>query len=101
MYLVYITGLEKDALHIYTGIGIYLICLAASQPILRKQSTRQLLALLAVTSAAMLGEVLDVGYSYPNIGRAQLGASIHDIINTCFWPYVLYAINRWTTLFKS
>ena len=39
--------------------------------------------------------------NYPNITGDHLAESIHDIINTCFWPYMLYAINRWTSLFDK
>ena len=100
MIIISITGLAKDALHIYVGFSIYLICLFVSRSFFNRQSKRQLFALAVTTSAAILGEVFD---TYLNIKASEgikVGASIHDLINTCLIPYVLYALNRWTTIFQ-
>ena len=100
MIIISITGLAKDALHIYVGVSIYLICLFISRPIFSRQAQRQLFALAITTSAAILGEIID---NYLNIMASEgikIGASIHDLINTCLLPYVLYALNRWTSIFQ-
>ena len=104
MNVVETTGLAKDALHIYVGIGVYLICLMVLRPIIRSQNLRSFVALIAVTSIALLGEYLDNRETIESLGlmglsREQLTASIRDLINTCMLSYVLYALNTWTTFF--
>ena len=100
------TGLEKDALHIYVGISVYLLSLILMRPIFKKYSVRAFIALIMVTAIALLGEYLDnrqtiteLGLSA--IGSAELKASIHDLINTCLLSYVLYGFTVWTKNFQS
>lgn len=96
--LVHVTGLEKDALHIYAGMGIYLLCLLVFR---RFSVNRGVLALLVTTFIALLAEVLDIRDNIMSLGRLNLAASLHDIINTCLLPYTLFALSRWTTLFQT
>ncbi|MDN3454519.1 MULTISPECIES: hypothetical protein [unclassified Psychrobacter] len=98
------TGLAKDALHIYVGIGIYLLCLMVLRPIIKNQSIRSFMALIVVTGMALLGEYLDNRHIIIPKGLfaleiVDIKASIHDLINTCLLPYVLYALNKWTKIF--
>lgn len=100
------TGLEKDALHIYVGISVYLLSLILLRPIFRKYSIRSFIALIMVTCIALLGEYLDNRHTITElgisgIGSAELRASIHDLINTCLLSYVLYALTLWTKIFQS
>ena len=100
------TGLDKDALHIYVGISVYLLSLILLRPIFKKYSIRAFIALMMVTAIAVLGEYLDNRHTITElgiagIGSAELMASIHDIINTCLLSYVLYALNKWTKTFQS
>ena len=100
------TGLDKDALHMYVGISVYLLSLILMRPIFKKYSVRAFIALILVTCIALLGEYLDnrqtiteLGMS--GIGSAELKASIHDLINTCLLSYVLYGLTMWTKIFQS
>ena len=100
------TGLDKDALHMYVGISVYLLSLILMRPIFKKYSIRAFIALILVTCIALLGEYLDnrqtiteLGLS--GIGSAELMASIHDIVNTCLLSYVLYGLTMWTKTFQS
>ena len=100
------TGLDKDALHMYVGISVYLLSLILMRPIFKKYSVRAFIALIMVTCIALLGEYLDnrqtiteLGMS--GIGGAELKASIHDLINTCLLSYVLYGLTMWTKIFQS
>ena len=100
------TGLDKDALHMYVGISVYLLSLIMMRPIFKKYSVRAFIALILVTCIALLGEYLDnrqtiteLGMS--GIGSAELKASIHDLINTCLLSYVLYGLTMWTKIFQS
>ncbi|KRG33327.1 hypothetical protein [Psychrobacter sp. P11G3] len=105
MNVVETTGLAKDALHIYVGVGIYLLCLVALRPIIKSQGIRSFIALIVVTCIALLGEYLDNRDMIESLGlaglsRDQILASIRDLINTCMLPYVLFALNKWTTIFR-
>ena len=48
------TGLDKDALHIYVGISVYLLSLILLRPIFKKYSVRAFIALIMVTAIALL-----------------------------------------------
>jgi hypothetical protein len=100
------TGLEKDALHIYVGISVYLLSLILMRPIFKKYSVRAFIALIMVTAIALLGEYLDNRHTITELGIASLGpaeikASIHDLINTCLLSYILYGFTVWTKTFQS
>jgi len=98
MGLVYVTGLEKDALHIYAGVSIYLLSLL----ILRRYSMRSgVLALLITTAIALMAEILDLRYTLMANDQLNWAASFHDLINTCLLPYMLFALSKWTTLFQA
>ncbi len=104
MNVVETTGLAKDALHIYVGVGVYLLCLLVLRPIIKRQGIRSFMALIVVTGVALLGEYLDnretiEALGLAGISRGQVVASIRDLINTCMLSYVLFALNKWTTLF--
>ena len=105
MNVVETTGLAKDALHIYVGVGVYLLCLVALRPIIKSQGIRSFIALIVVTCIALLGEYLDNRDTIESLGltglsRDQILASIRDLINTCMLPYVLFALNKWATIFR-
>ena len=100
------TGLEKDALHIYVGISVYLLSVILLRPIFKKYSIRAFIALIMVTCIALLGEYLDNRQTITELGLAgiestEMMASIHDIINTCMLSYVLYGLTMWTKIFQS
>ena len=99
------TGLAKDALHIYIGVGVYLLCLIVLRPILKKQGIRSFFALVVVISIALLGEYFDNRHiiapkSIFALESVDIKASIHDLINTCLLPLVLYMLTMWTTIFR-
>ena len=104
--IVSATGLDKDALHMYVGISVYLLSLILMRPIFKKYSIRAFIALIMVTCIALLGEYLDNRQTITELGlagieSAELMASIHDIINTCMLSYVLYGLTMWTKIFQS
>ncbi len=104
--VIEITGLAKDALHIYVGVGVYLLCLIVLRPIFKKQGIRASLALIVVIGIALLGEYFDnrhiiVPKGIWELKGIDIRASIHDLINTCLLPFVLYALTIWTTIFNS
>ena len=103
--IIEITGLAKDALHIYVGVGVYLLCLIVLFPIIKKQGIRSFMALIVVTGIALLGEYLDNRHIILPKGLLALSASdvmasLHDLMNTCLLPVVLYALTKWTSIFR-
>ncbi|MEN2751666.1 hypothetical protein AAIR29_08470 [Psychrobacter sp. FBL11] len=103
--IIDITGLAKDALHIYVGVGVYLLCLLILLPIIKKQGIRSFIALIVVMSVALLGEYLDNRHiirprGFFALGMVDIKASFHDLVNTCLVPYVLHALNKWTVIFR-
>ena len=106
MNVIETTGLAKDALHIYVGIGVYLLCLMLLRPIFKKQGIRSFVALVIVTCIALLGEYLDNRETIESLGlmglsREQITASIRDLINTCMLSYVFYGLMTWTKIFQT
>ncbi|MGO1376100.1 MAG: hypothetical protein ACTH7W_01120 [Psychrobacter sp.] len=106
MSIIEATGLAKDALHIYVGVGVYLLCLVLLRPIIKSQGIRAFVALIVMTCIALLGEYLDNRETIESLGltglnRKQIVASIRDLINTCMLSYVLYGLNKWTKIFRS
>jgi len=105
MSIIEATGLAKDALHIYVGVGVYLLCLVLLRPIIKSQGIRSFIAVIVVTCIALLGEYLDNRETIESLGlaglsRDQILASIRDLINTCMLSYVLYGLNKWTAIFR-
>lgn len=84
--IVSATGLSKDALHIYVGMAVYLTLLV----IVRR--FRPYIAWVAVLIVAFAGEWVDRRDDIVSLGYWRWQASVHDILNTLFWPTVLTAL---------
>lgn len=83
LVLVSATGLSRDALHIYVGMAIYLALIV----FIRR--CKPWIAWLAVLLIACAGEWIDGRDDIASLGYWRWQASVHDIINTLFWPTVL------------
>jgi hypothetical protein len=90
------TGLSKDALHIYVGLAVFF----AAAAVLRKP-LRSIIPWLAVVAIAIMGEVLDMRDDIACLGYWRWGASLHDILNTLFWPSVLLLLAKLGIFFGS
>ncbi len=106
LVVVNATGLAKDALHIYVGISVYILCLFILRPVFKRQGIRSFIAIIIVTGVALLGEYLDnrhtlVASGMIGLSKEQIMASIHDLINTCLLSYILFALMNWTTIFQT
>ncbi|WP_201534092.1 hypothetical protein [Psychrobacter ciconiae] len=104
--IVVASGLDKDALHIYVGVSIYLLSLIVLRPFIKKLGARGMMALIIVTIIALLGEYLDnkptlIKAGLNGLSDKEIRASIHDLINTCLLPYVLYFLTGFTKLFNK
>ena len=89
------TGLAKDALHIYVGLGVWLLAAA-----LFRRSITTLRPWLAVLVVACVIEGFDAFDDWVQLGRWRWKASLHDVANTLFWPTVLALLARFTRLLK-
>jgi len=89
LVIVAATGLSKDALHIYVGLAVFL----AMAVVLRKP-LRSIVPWLAVVAVAVAGEVLDMRDDIASLGYWRWSASLHDVLNTIFWPTVLFLLAR-------
>ena len=93
--LVQIAALSKDALHVYVGLTVFLVVAAVSRKGLRSTA-----ALLVVVAVALVGELLDLRDEFRAHEHLKWGASLHDLLNTCFWPLVLWLLSRYTRIVK-
>ncbi len=82
-------GLSKDALHIYVGLTVFLV-----SAMLLKKPLRSIGPWLAVLAIAITGELLDMRDDILSLGHWRYMASMHDIINTLFWPTILMLVAR-------
>lgn len=93
--IVSAVGLSKDALHIYVGMSVLLLTAA----IFRKPMGSAL-PLILVLCVAIAGELLDMRDDLASFGYWRWPASVHDILNTIFWPAVLTGVARFTQVFR-
>lgn len=84
------TGLDKDALHIYFGMTLFLLIRLAW-----RGRGGWFAAWLAVLVMACGGEWLDLTAEYSRSAIQPDAEHWHDIWNTAFWPTVLLFIGRW------
>ena len=84
------TGLSKDALHIYVGLAVFLVI-----ALLSRKGLASWRAWVAVLVVAVCGELLDMRDDLVGAGHWRWRASLHDVINTCFWPTILLVLARW------
>ncbi len=87
--LVQAVGLSKDALHVYVGLIVFFVVVIA----LRKRSASPW-PLTAVMMVAIVGELVDMRDDISSLGVWRWRASIHDVLNTAFWPFVITVLVR-------
>ncbi|MCB5185556.1 hypothetical protein LG201_10115 [Methylobacillus gramineus] len=86
-------GLSKDALHIYVGLAVFLVAVA-----LFRKPLKSISPWIVVFTVAIAGEVLDRRDDIASLGHWRWAASLHDIINTLFWPTVLIVLARFSSI---
>ena len=84
------TGLDKDALHIYFGMALFL-----TVRILWRWRGGWVAAWFAVLAMACAGEWLDVTAELSRSAIQPDAAHWHYIWNTIFWPTILLLVGRW------
>ena len=89
------TRLGKDALHVYVGLIVMLTVAIAL-----RRSLGDWRPILAVALAAFAGEIWDMVDTYSYGVTPKFEANAKDILNTMFWPIVLFALARFTSVLK-
>ena len=95
LWLVDQLGLAKDALHICVGLALFLLAAA-----LLRWPLRDARLLVVVLLAAVAGEAWDLFDSWNAGARLRWDRSWHDLWLTALWPFVLFALARWTRLLR-
>lgn len=90
LWLIGLTGLGKDALHIYVGLALFL-----GSAVLFKWSLASWKPWAIVLAAALLGEAWDIRDRIVSDIALDLAGDWHDIWNTLFWPSVLALLARY------
>ena len=96
LWIISVVDLSKDALHIHVGLVVFVFCLW----IFRKKKALALPCLVACLTAMGL-EVLDMKDDLASLGYWRWRASLHDILNTSFWPVCLFLFFKFSPPFQS
>ena len=96
IYFLHYVPLTKDATHIYIGLIVYLLA-----GIFVVKNFGSIKPVLFVLGFAMLMEIIDLRDDYSSFGYFRWGASFHDIVNTTFWPLVLFLLFRFNILKRN
>ena len=90
--IVSILELSKDSIHMHVGLIVFFLAV-----VLWKKGSIEARCLIPVVIVASLMEILDLRYDYISLGHFRLKAitaSIHDLLNTTFWPVVIVVLAR-------
>ena len=96
MWLVQMTGLPKDTLHVYVGMTLFLLAAIVS-----RRSLKSMLPIGIVVAAALAGEIWDVLDTHMAGRGIRWALNVHDLWNTCFWPAILFLLARFTRVLKK
>lgn len=95
LFLMDVTNLGKDALHVYVGLAVMLLVV-----IVFRRSLADWRPLAAVAVAAVAGEAWDLFDTVMHGGSPRVSLNGKDIWNTMFWPTVLFLLARFTRVLK-
>jgi hypothetical protein len=93
--IVQFASLSKDALHVYVGLGVFLLGSALAQ-----KGVRSTFAILAVVALGVVGELLDARDDLRLHDHWRVMASLHDLVNTIFWPLMIWLLARYSRVMK-
>lgn len=94
-WLVVHLGLAKDALHIYVALILFF-----GSALLLGWKLTGWKPWTLVLAAVLTGEAWDVIDALRWGYRIRLGANVHDIWNTMFWPSAIVILARTTRVFR-
>jgi hypothetical protein len=93
--LIRLTGLPRDALHIYVGMAVFI-----AVALIFRRSLRDPRPIAAVLLVAIAGEVWDLVDRSRSGYPPAVAGGWHDLWNTLFWPSVLFLLARYTSLLR-
>lgn len=85
-----VLNLSKDATHIHIGLVVFLATV-----ILWRRGRLDHLSLIPVLLVAGAMEYLDLHDDMRSLGHMRWSASIHDLVNTTFWPVLAVISSKW------
>ena len=85
--------LSRDAIHIYVGMTVLLLFV-----IIFQKGRFSFVSLVPVFLIAIIMEVFDLYDDSRTFGYLRWDASLHDVINTVFWPAILVFLARFNFL---
>ena len=95
LQLVQLSGLSRDALHIYVGMAVFLgVVLIFRRPL---RDPRPIAAVLLV---AVGGELWDLIDRSRTAHPPAWDNSWHDLWNTLLWPSLLFLLARYTPVLR-
>ncbi|OTG76246.1 hypothetical protein B9T26_03495 [Acinetobacter sp. ANC 4169] len=89
IYIVNFTDLSRDSLHIYAGLLLFFIV-----AFIHHRQVKSRWAIWTVVMVAIAAELFDARDDLINHGYWRVGASMHDMINTIFWPLLIWLMAR-------
>ncbi|MGC3818811.1 hypothetical protein [Acinetobacter sp. G11] len=89
IYIVNFTELSRDALHMYAGLMLFFIV-----AFFHHRQLKSKWSIWTVLIVAIAAELFDARDNLINHGLWRIGASLHDIINTIFWPLLIWLMAR-------
>ena len=81
--------LSRDAIHIYVGITVLLLFV-----IIFQKGRFSVVSLIPVFVVAIIMEIFDLYDDSRTFGYVRWDASLHDVVNTVFWPVILVFVAK-------
>ena len=83
-------GVSRDALHVYVGLSVFILT-----ALILRQPLRAWWPWLAAVAVAVTGEGIDAFDDIRAMGRWRWIESVHDVVNTIFWPTIVMLVARY------
>ncbi len=90
LIILEVLSLSKDAIHIHVGLLVFFLAV-----VLWRRGRFDVLALFSVFFVAITMEILDLHDDLGSLGYMRWSASLHDLINTLFWPTLVVILRKW------
>lgn len=90
LIILSILEISKDAIHIHIGLIVFFAAV-----VLWRKGSFEARCLIPVVIVASLMEMLDLRDDYRSVDRIRMAAvtaSIHDLLNTLFWPVIIVVL---------
>jgi len=94
--IVEITGLDRDALHIYVALITYFGCC-----LLFRWKASQWRTLIVVMLVCVAGEYFDIRHYLAKEWPINFSNNFHDLWNTMLIPMAVFAMARFTSIFEN